>query len=498
MKFKFNIKHYFLSYLKSLNPNRWSISTKLLVALFSASIIPMSLIAYHNLNLSLQHLTQSAYYKLEIIAVSKASRIDQLIINNRLTINQVAKNALMADYLTGNTTRRNNLNSQVQKDLNIVLSSSSDYDAVFILDKNGICQASTDPALVGQDYSFRDYFKQAMKGQGTAPVDLQVGLVSDRPELFFAHPIRIGGTDTLGVAVLKIHGTDVWKVINSLMIHSHAQTFLIDEHGIVLAHPHNSFLYRSLDSLPQNVKSKLEKEKFYGRNRKISDNLKLTTLANTIVGARQVGHLSYSSPIDQTEQIVGFAPLDTEPWVVAVNKPKAIFEARMKVLIWKNVFFLLLVGTVVSLVSLWLSYKLGRSIRILIEAGKALYVGNFSPGMLTKISRSQDDLGTLAQVFLKMADEINNRERHLKSQVKHLQVKVDDTKKERQIAEITGTEYFQELQKKARRLKNRTKDHEGNGYFVEGEYFEDLNQKVKSQKERFITNLKKKFPTTGY
>lgn len=472
-----------LSQTKVFNPNHWSIYTKLLVALFSASTIPMGLIAYHNLKLSLKNLTQSEYYKLEVIAVSNASRLDQLIIDNRLTVNQIARNTTLIDYLAGNYHPRDGLNSKVQKNLDSIFRTSPDYDAIFILDQEGNCKLSTDPTFVGQNYSFRDYFKQAIKGQGTAPVNLLVGATSGRPGLFFAHPIRTEKGEILGVAVLKIKGNDVWKVINSLRVNSHVQAFLIDERGIVLAHPNNSFLYRSLDSLPVNVKSKLEKEQFYGQ-RKIPDALQLPTLAKNMVGTRQMGHVSYYSPLEKTEQIAGYAPLETEPWVLGVNKPKAIFEAPMRVLIWKNIFFVLSVGGVASMVSLLLSRQLGRSIGILIEAGKALQKGEFCPEMLTETSRSQDDLGTLARVFLQMADEINNRERNLKSQVKHLQVKIDDTKKERQIAEITGTEYFKELQKKATRLKNRHQD------LGESEYFKDLHQKVRYQKTRFIANLK--------
>lgn len=471
-------------FFRRINPNNWSISTKLFIALFSAATIPMSLIAYNNLKIGLENLAKSEYYKLEVIAVSNASRLDQLIFDNRLIINQIARSNDVVNYLATSYTKRTKLSPKVQNNLDVILHSSSDYDAVFIMDEKGICRVSTDPTFVGQNYSFRDYFKEAIQGEGAAPVDLLIGATSGRPGLFFAHPIRTDAGKVLGVAVLKIKGSDFWKVVNSIRVNSHVQAFLVDENGIVISHPNNSYLYRSLDSLSANLQQKLKAANAYGRNREQIESLKLPKLAQSMVRASQMGNTSYYSPIEKTHQIVGFAPLESEPWVLGVNKPRDIFESPMRAMIWQNICFVLLVGGAAMLTSILLSRQLAKSIRVLIKAGKALQKGDFKPEMLAKTSRSQDDLGRLACVFLQMAEEINNREHNLKSQVKELRVEINETKKENQIAEITGTDYFKDLQKRAQRLKGRVRTKEQ----AEEAYFKKLHQKVKYQKTRFFAN----------
>lgn len=473
----------FNDYIRRINPANLSISTKLLIALFSAATIPMSLIAYHNLKLGLENLTKSEYYKLEVIAVSNASRLDQLIIDNRLIVNQIARNTDVVNLLAVDSIGKEEFYPKVKKNLEVILRSSSDYDAVFVMDKDGLCISSTDPTFIGRNYSFRNYFKKAISSSGVAPVSVLVGATSGRPGLFFAHPIRSERGKTLGVAVLKIHGADVWKVVNSIRINSHVQAFLVDENGIVIAHPNNSFLYRSLDSLSLEKQKKLEAENSYGKGE--IDSLGLPKLAKAMVSARQMGNVSYYSPIEETHQIAGFSPLESEPWVLGVNKPRDIFEAPMRAMIWKNGCFVLLVGGVTILASLLLSHQLIKSIRALIQAGQALQKGEFKPELLAETSRSQDDLGKLACVFLQMAEAVNNREQNLKSQVQELRVEIDETKKERQIAEITGTEYFKELQKKAQRLKSRANIREK----AEAEYFHTLHKKAKYQKTRFVANL---------
>jgi C4-dicarboxylate-specific signal transduction histidine kinase len=468
--------------LKSINLSNWSISTKLLIAFFSAATIPMSLIAHNNLKLGLENLAKNEYYKLETIAVSNASRLDQLIIDHRLTVNQIARNSDVVKFLTADSTQSKQFDSRVQENLDVILRSSPDYDAVFIMDKDGICRASTDPTFIGQDYRFRDYFKEAIRSEGAAPVSLLVGSTSGRPGLFFAHPIRSEKGNTLGVAVLKIQGFDVSKVVNSVRANSPVQSFLVDEQGVVIAHPNNSFLYRSLNKLSPAAQKKLIADNFSASGK--IESLELPALAEAMVGASRIGHVNYYSPIEQTQQIAGFSPLESEPWVLGVNQPRDLFEAPMRAMIWQNTYFVLLVGGVAVLASLLLSQQLVKPIRVLIKAEKALQKGDFKPEMLAKVSRSQDDLGRLAYVFLQMAEEIKNREQNLKSQVKELRVEINETKKERQIAEITGTEYFKELQKKAQRLKNRVNTEKT----TEAEYYQNLHKKIKEQKTRFTSH----------
>ena len=473
----------FSNYIRRINPFYWSISAKLLIVIFLAATIPMSLTAYNNLKSGLNNLTQSESDKLEVIAVSNAGRLDQLILDNRLIINQIARNTDFVNFLAVNPRTRAALFPRVENSLDIILRSSSDYDAVFIIDKDGICRASTNPIFIGQSQSSQEYFEKAIQSVAGTSVSFLVEADSGQPGLFFAHSIRSEGGETLGVAVLKIQGSNVWKVINSVRFDSHVEAFLVDERGVVIAHPNDSFLYRSLRKLPLDIQQELKAKNYYGREQ--IGSLELPELAEVMVGKRQVGHVSYYSPIEKTDQIAGFASLKTKSWVLGVNKPKDIFEAPMRAMIWQNSLFVLMVGGFAVLVSLLLSNQLIKSIRALIKAGKALQRGEFKPELLTKVSRSQDDLGRLACVFLKMAEEVKNREQLLKSQLQHLRVEIDETKKEKQISEITKTEYFKDLQKKAQRLKNRVKSEEQ----TEAAYFRNLHRKVKDQKTRFTANL---------
>jgi DNA-binding response OmpR family regulator len=93
----------------------------------------------------------------------------------------------------------------------------------------------------------------------------------------------------------------------------------------------------------------------------------------------------------------------------------------------------------------------------LTSAAAAVEAGKFAAEMLAAIVKRPDELGQLARVFQRMAQEIAAREEQLKQQIQVLRIEIDEVKKSRQVAEITETDYFQELQEKAKVLRRQAK-----------------------------------------
>jgi CheY-like chemotaxis protein len=88
-----------------------------------------------------------------------------------------------------------------------------------------------------------------------------------------------------------------------------------------------------------------------------------------------------------------------------------------------------------------------------VAAAAAVESGTFDSGQLDGVARRDDALGQLARVFQQMATEVRARERHLKQEVHKLRIEIDEVRAARQVAEITETEYFQDLQRKASQLR---------------------------------------------
>lgn len=74
---------------------------------------------------------------------------------------------------------------------------------------------------------------------------------------------------------------------------------------------------------------------------------------------------------------------------------------------------------------------------------------------LVEVSRRADELGALAQVFRDMAREVYLRTQTLKQEVRVLRIGIDERKREQDMAEIVESDFFKELQAKARMIRRR-------------------------------------------
>jgi two-component system cell cycle response regulator len=92
-----------------------------------------------------------------------------------------------------------------------------------------------------------------------------------------------------------------------------------------------------------------------------------------------------------------------------------------------------------------------------VEAATAVENATFVPESLDAVAARDDALGQLARVFRRMAREVSAREQALKRQVRQLRIEIDAGRAATQVAEITETDYFQDLQRKANELRARPK-----------------------------------------
>ena len=81
--------------------------------------------------------------------------------------------------------------------------------------------------------------------------------------------------------------------------------------------------------------------------------------------------------------------------------------------------------------------------------------GIYVPEQLDNVTERTDALGQLARVFQRMIREVYAREEKLRQQVQQLRIEIDKSKTARQVAAITGTDYFRTLQEKARALRDQ-------------------------------------------
>lgn len=88
-----------------------------------------------------------------------------------------------------------------------------------------------------------------------------------------------------------------------------------------------------------------------------------------------------------------------------------------------------------------------------IDAAVALEADAFEPASLDGVATREDALGQLARTFRRMASQVRAREERLRRQVEELRIEIDVTHRERKVAEIVGSDYFQDLRGRADKLR---------------------------------------------
>lgn len=74
---------------------------------------------------------------------------------------------------------------------------------------------------------------------------------------------------------------------------------------------------------------------------------------------------------------------------------------------------------------------------------------------LTSLTKRQDELGQLGRIFQSMVNEVLAREEKFRQQIQALKIEIDQSRKEKEVNEIVESDYFRDLQAKARQMRKR-------------------------------------------
>ena len=391
---------------KRLLPRYWSITVKLSFTLLVLTLFPMTITSYMNLQSSLNQLEATEYQNLELLATRTATQLDQLIIDNKRVVVQISLNRDIVNFLSPTFEDKDSLLSHIDEMLENILHSNPDYFSVFLLNKDGLCLTSTNPNNIGNYYAFRQYYQEAIKGN-TYASDIVVGSTTNRPGLFFSTPVRDHNNEIQGVIVIKFQGESIWKIVDSLRIGEDGYGFLIDNEGIIISHPDKSLLYHSLGNLSLDTITKIDPKTTF-RIPKIKS-LNIPKLSQEVTKTNKIGNLDYYSPLTKRREIVGYAPLKQNNWVLVVNESEKQFAKPLHELAYKMAISVLIIGSFVILITLTLARNIVKPVRRLTDAARSIKAGIFEK--VTINLKNRDEIQVLTKSFNQMVQGLQERER---------------------------------------------------------------------------------------
>jgi len=384
-----------------------SLRLRILLDLAFASLVPMGIAMLLASLESRKELQKAGEQNVRLLARVTASQLDQLFHDTQRAAQIVALDAVVSEYCADPATRQR-LEDKVQHVLSGVIGLHRDYSQIFLINDAGIGIASTNVRNIGQDLNFREYYRRARAGEANGSHWL-VGKVTDETGVFFAAPVW-QGEKVVGVVALKLHGARVRDVVNRVRVGTDGYAMLVDEDGIVLAHPNRGSELRLLAPLPLTQLATIDAVTRFGRP--TLESMDLPALQAAVQSPMSGGVVRFMMKPDDapdTEQsawVAGLAEMREKPWKVMVVLPQKQFAEAA----WNVVRRQTTIAVAVALAGIALSLIRARSIvkplTSLTQAANQLAAGNFSARANVQ---SVDEVGQLATAFNKMVPQLENR-----------------------------------------------------------------------------------------
>lgn len=382
-----------------------SIAIKLTVLLLLASVVPLLVTNGLTGRRGQQAIEQTAESNLQILAKVTATQLDQLLTDTARLQHLTSLDDAVIAFCRATTDQRAAFAPAVQRQLEAVVASNPDIASVFVANPAGLGLASTNPKNVGMDLTFRRYMQEAMAGNVYVS-EVLVGKTSRKPGIYFSGPVRDTDGSQIGALVIKLRGESVHAICNNASTNSEdGFVGLIDEHGIILAHPDPDNLYKSLRPIPQETQDQIDPQRRYGFDTIIS--IGGGDVASHVIGQLGMGSVSFTAPTTGEKRILGYAPMSTRAWQALVVVPKREFDQPLRQLAKEQWTTVIIVAGICVLLAGFQSRRLVRPLTELRASAQKIADGDLTAQACVK---SRDEIGDLAQTFNQMVPKLKEHQ----------------------------------------------------------------------------------------
>lgn len=231
----------------------------------------------------------------------------------------------------------------------------------------------------GNDYSSRDYFQAAIKGESYVSVPT-VSKITNELAIMVAAPLWQGGvpnSQVVGVVYFVPKETFLNDIMATIKVSENSSAYMLDANGNTIAHE-NIDVVRNQENTIQQAKTDSSLEK-------------LAELESKMV-AGETGFGSYS--YDGVNKYLAYAPVaGTDGWSLAVNAHASDFLAET----YRNILITVILIAVVILLAVLISVRvangLGKPIRLCVQRIQKLQEGDLT-SPVPEFNR-KDEIGLL-------------------------------------------------------------------------------------------------------
>ena len=248
----------------------------------------------------------------------------------------------------------------------------------------------------GNNYSDREYFQNAMKGNVTVTEPI-VSRVTGELMIIIAAPIwKNGITDgeTVGCITIVPDPEFLNDIVRSIKVSDNCGAYIIDKNGNTIADLDSDLVKRG-ENIEQLAAADTSGQAGY----------KTLAKAHESMRAGESGVARYT--LNGVSKFLSYAPIqDSNGWSLAVYAPTGDFMDSTSRAIFMTVILLIAACVVSAFISVCLGKKIGSSVKVCTERIEKLAVGDLT-SQVPEI-HSKDETGRLSEATKTVVSNLNN------------------------------------------------------------------------------------------
>ncbi|GAB6180401.1 methyl-accepting chemotaxis protein [Desulfotomaculum defluvii] len=343
-----------------------SIKIKMMVFIGSLFLIicgGLGLIAYQTASKALISTTEEV---LPMIAKEASDIIEARLSEKFSALETVAATEVLKDPNSNWETKKRVLEEEIQR---------NGYLRMAITDNHGNAMSSTGEINTISDL---EYYNKALSGQ-RAVSDPIKSKEDGTLVMVYAVPIKNDGS-IVGVLTATVDGYTISEVTNSITYGKTGKAFILNKDGVTIAHNKRE-LVEAQDNDFENVKKDPKLQSLVDLEKQM------------VAGKLGVGQYQYDGVI----KYMGFAPVKSTGWSVAVAAPKvevlSALDDLKRSIMMATLMFLLLGLCVIYFIAKYITSTLGA----MSNQVKQIATGDFSVAVPEKYLKIKDETGDIAR-----------------------------------------------------------------------------------------------------
>lgn len=268
-----------------------------------------------------------------------------------------------------------------------------------ILDKNG-------DGLDGQNYSDRQYFQEALKGNNyvSSPV---ISKITGKITIIVAAPLwkdGLAGTESIGCVYIVPDEEFLNNIVRDINVSDNSWAYIIDKTGATIASKDSDVITNGENQTSDennSTISEIHQKMISGKN-----GFEICKLNNK-ESYKIKSQFNTTASIKTNKRFVGYCPIEgTDGWSLAICAPSVDFVYGTNEGIFYTVIIVIIALTISIFVSVRLGTSIGKSVRLCTERIEKLAEGDLTSEVPT--IDIQDERGRLSAAAHTVVESLNN------------------------------------------------------------------------------------------